>query len=221
MKHVKSQKPLKSTWSTLRRQITPKIGQLTNDTQSINLISSQLHSLLMPTTPHPEEIYVPLLSSLAKAILLQAETEVTASKAAAIPLAQVTRNLLGTLPHFEDVLFAKLAQRVGGWAIPTSIPRSDIDSTPFDETSLRKVMGYRDSEDGKETQSDYVTRVAGIMRVYFLVLMGVGGLDKPLGKMWQTPRYWSYFARMLGGGVRGGNTGIESAVAAEVLYGMS
>src|ERR1700691_1238547 len=129
MQHVKSTKQLKSTWSSLRRQITPKIGQLTNDPTSINLISTQLHSLLSPSypqTPHPEEIYIPLLSSLAKAILLQAETEVTASKTAAVPLAIVTKNLLGTLPHFEDVLWAKLVQRVGGWGAPTSVPHTDI-----------------------------------------------------------------------------------------------
>ncbi|KAF7982699.1 hypothetical protein HWV62_26536 [Athelia sp. TMB] len=219
MKNVKSQKQLKSTWSALRRQITPKIGQLTNDAQSINLISSQLHSLAMPPTPHPDEIYIPLLSSLAKAILLQAETEVTASKAAAIPLAQVTKNLLGTLPHFDDVLFAKLVQRVGTWGIPTAMPATDIDSTvPFDEDGLRKVMGYRDSESGREAQSDYVQRVAGIMRVYFLVLMGSGGVDRPLGKSWQTQRYWAFFARMLGGSVGGGSSGVESAVAAEILF---
>lgn len=176
----------------------------------------------MPANPHPEEIYLPLLSSLAKAILLQAETEVTATKAAAIPLAQVTKNLLGTLPHFEDVLFAKLVQRVGGWGVPTSIPRADVGAaTPFDEAALRKAMGYRDSADGWETQGDYVQRVAGIMRVYFLVLMGDGGVGKPLGRAWQTPRYWGYFARMLGGGVGGGNAGVESAVAAEVLFSMS
>ncbi|KZP13350.1 hypothetical protein FIBSPDRAFT_797908 [Athelia psychrophila] len=219
MKNVKSQKQLKSTWSALRRQITPKIGQLTNDAASINLISSQLHALAMPSPPHPEEIYIPLLSSLAKAILLQAETEVTASKAAAVPLAQVTKNLLGTLPHFEDVLLAKLVQRVGTWGIPTTMPSTDIDSpTPFDENGLRKVMGYRDSENGREARGEYVQRVAGVMRVYFLVLMGPGGVDRPLGKPWQTQRYWVYFARMLGGAVGGGSSGVESAVAAEILF---
>ena len=160
----------------------------------------------------------------------------TASKTAAIPLAMVTKNLLGTLPHFEDVLWAKLVQRVGGWGVPTSIPPRDVNadgseaSQPFDEVSLRKVMGYRDvpahvddDDNGKqvpeqrETQSDYITRVSGIMRVFFLVLIGAGGVDKPMDtKVWQTGRYWAYFARMLGGSV---GSGLASAVAAEILYG--
>jgi nucleoporin GLE1 len=246
MHTVKSTKQFKSTWSSIRRQITPKIGQLTNDPSSINLISSQLYNLLMPSAasassfsapsqPHPDEIYIPLLSSLAKAILLQAETEVTASKTAAVPLAMVTKNLLGTLPHFEDVLWAKLVQRVGGWGIPTTLPPRDINvdgsnsDQPFDEVSLRKAMGYRDvpahldEDSGKqvpeqrESQAEYITRVSGIMRVYFLVLIGEGGVDRPMNsKVWQTGRYWGYFARMLGGCV---GSGLESAVAAELLYG--
>jgi nucleoporin GLE1 len=241
MHTVKSTKQFKSTWSSIHRQITPKIGQLTNDPSSINLISTQLYNLLMPSAtsassfnapsqPHPDEIYIPLLSSLAKAILLQAETEVTASKTAAVPLAMVAKNLLGTLPHFEDVLLAKMVQRVGGWGVPTSLPARDINvdgsdsNQPFDEVSLRKAMGYRDvpahvdENSGKqipeqrESQADYITRVSGIMRVYFLILIGAGGVDRPR----QTGRYWGYFARMLGGCVGGG---LETAVAAEILYG--
>ena len=38
MKFVKGEKTLKSEWSKLRRQIVPKIGQLTNDAQAISQI---------------------------------------------------------------------------------------------------------------------------------------------------------------------------------------
>ena len=38
VRHVKSNKELKSAWGILRRQIVPKIGQLTNDPQAISLI---------------------------------------------------------------------------------------------------------------------------------------------------------------------------------------
>jgi nucleoporin GLE1 len=153
----------------------------------------------------------------------------------------VTKNLLGTLPHFEDVLWAKLVQRVGGWGAPTSVPHKDINidgdgpnlNQPLDELSLRKVMGYRDvpahldeADKGKqitvaeqrETQADYITRISGIMRVYFLILVGPGGVDRPMtAKVWQSGRYWGYFARMLGGCV---GSGLQSAVAAETLYSM-
>jgi nucleoporin GLE1 len=38
VRYVKSNKELKSAWGTLRRQIVPKIGQLTNDPRAISLI---------------------------------------------------------------------------------------------------------------------------------------------------------------------------------------
>lgn len=136
------------------------------------------------------------------------------------------------------MLWAKLVQRVGGWGVPISIPPTDVNvddsdsNQRFDEQSLRKAMGYRDvpahqdeDDSGKqvtvpehrESQADYITRVSGIMRVYFLILVGAGGMDRPMGaKVWQSGRFWGYFARMLGGCVGGG---LKSAVAAEILHG--
>lgn len=39
---IKSDKALKAEWSKVRRQITPKVGQITNDEQSIETIVSLL-----------------------------------------------------------------------------------------------------------------------------------------------------------------------------------
>jgi len=69
-------------------------------------ISCTLYSF--PPRHNMRRFYISLLSSLSKATLLQAETEVTASKAAAGPLAQVAANLLGALPHFSDIFYVKL-----------------------------------------------------------------------------------------------------------------
>ena len=43
MKKVKGNKQLKTQWSTIRRQITPKIGQLTHDVDSVMRIVSLVH----------------------------------------------------------------------------------------------------------------------------------------------------------------------------------
>ncbi|KAH7915537.1 GLE1-like protein-domain-containing protein [Hygrophoropsis aurantiaca] len=211
MKTVKSNPPLKRNWNELRRKITPKVGQLTNDPQSIREISGFLFQVLHPSPPLSSDVYFALLSSLSKAILLQAETEVTAEKRSAIPLAQVTALLLGKLEGFADIFFAKLVQRCGGWPIPSVIPSTDSDGTAWNDIERTKAMGYRISDGKKESLSEYVMRVSGIMRVYFLIL--VAPVQQPLDKMFQLPRLWSYFARMLGD-VRL----LETAVAAEVLH---
>ncbi|KAI0071307.1 hypothetical protein K474DRAFT_1669133 [Panus rudis PR-1116 ss-1] len=195
MKTVKANKPLKSLWSAARRQITPKVGQLTNDAQSINTISQQLVEIVRPNPPHPQEVYTALLSSLAKAILLQAETEVTAEKRSAGPLAQVAVNMLWTLEGFADIFWAKLCQRAGGWPVPAVVPPTDVDGSPLTGPTRSKALGYLSQDGQQEPQSEYLIRVGGIMRVYFHILFA--NTPRPLDPLFRLPRYWSYFARML------------------------
>ncbi|EDR10205.1 uncharacterized protein LACBIDRAFT_318370 [Laccaria bicolor S238N-H82] len=214
MKFVKSNPELKAEWGKGRRQITPKIGQLTNDEGAITRISNQLVEIIRPSNgpAHHPAVYAALLSSLAKAILLQAETEVTAEKRSAMPLAKVAFNLLDTLDHFPEIFFAKLVQRVGSWPIPAVVPAVDIDGKPWENRS--KVMGYRKSEnsDDLESPAEYGNRVSGIMRVYFHILK-IPPRQQPLKPMFQLPRYWIWFARLIG--ERGL---LETAIAPQLIY---
>jgi len=92
-----------------------------------------------------------------------------------------------------------------------------VTATVFDDSDREKAMGYRlVGGERRETQGEFIVRVAGIMRVYFLIIIRAT-VDAPLGRVWQTPRYWSYFARMVGGAVSVEE--VRSAVAPEVLYG--
>ncbi|KAF8882102.1 GLE1-like protein-domain-containing protein [Infundibulicybe gibba] len=214
---VKSNKELKAEWGKWRRQITPKIGQLTNDQQAIKHISTQIiHILVPPNSPaHHRAIYTALLSSLAKAILLQAETEVIAEKRSAQPLGQVTFILLDSLDGFSEIFFAKLVQRTGGWPIPVVVPNTDTGGQPWKDTADRtKAIGYRKSATGDdlETAAEYGARVSAIMRVYFHILK-VPPSRQPLKPMFQLPRYWTWFARLMG--ERGL---LETAVAPQLIF---
>ncbi|KDR79208.1 hypothetical protein GALMADRAFT_243109 [Galerina marginata CBS 339.88] len=202
VRHVKSQKELKAEWSRLRRQIVPKIGQLTNDANEISRITQQLIEILKPSNapPHNPVIYITLCYSLAKAILLQAETEVTAEKRSAGPLAQVTFTLIETLDNFPSIFFAKLVQRCGGWAIPLPVPNVDVDETPWpSREDYIKASGWRKSTsgDGLETTEAHSNRISAIMRVYFNILK-IRPQKKPLEPVFQLPKYWTWFARMTG-----------------------
>nr|GAT49335.1 predicted protein [Mycena chlorophos] len=219
MKPIKAEKARRSAWGEYRRKITPKIGQLTNDANAIRDITIFIQSQIMvPTPPHPPMLYTGLCSSLAKAILLQAETEVTAEKKAAIPLAQLTAALLdGGLPSFPEILFARLAQRCGPWAIPCMLPTTDVTGQPWpDETARAKALGYRRSvEDrvAREPLAEYMQRIAGCMRVYFAVLRIPPNAARPINSMFQMPRVWVWFARLLGN-----ERLLESPVAAQLIY---
>ncbi|KAF8548731.1 hypothetical protein OG21DRAFT_1516002 [Imleria badia] len=210
MKTVKANQALRPQWNAIRRQITPKIGQLTQDPATIARITSQIYELVHPQQGLPP-LYLASLSSLAKAILLQAETEVTAEKKSAIPLALVTASLLERLPIFPDIFFAKLVQRAGGWPVPSVIPSIDVGGIQWEEAARKKAMGYRVSSGEQESTGDYVTRIAGMMRVYFLVM--AAPVAKPLDNMFRLPRYWTYFSRMMND-----ERLLSTAVAAQLLY---
>ncbi|KAG5645369.1 hypothetical protein DXG03_006322 [Asterophora parasitica] len=210
MRTVKADQTGKAEWSKWRRQITPKIGQITDDEKEINRISLQLYQILHPpdAAAHHPAIYKALLSSLAKAILLQAETEVTAEKKSAGPLARVAFNLLETLDGFAQVFFSKLVQRTGGWPVPYMVPpgigegpwANDEERRKALHEARRKAMGYRKASNGNgdelETASEYSARVSGIMRVYFHILK-FAPQQKPLHVLFQLPRYWTWFTRIL------------------------
>ncbi|KAJ7080508.1 GLE1-like protein-domain-containing protein [Mycena epipterygia] len=217
MKPIKSIKAAKSAWGEQRRKITPKIGQLTNDARAIRDITDFIHDkILMPPQPLPPMLYTGLLSSLGKTILLQAETEVTAEKKAAIPLAQVAFTLLDRLETFPDIFFAKLVQRCGGWPIPCAVPGVDFDGTPWADDAQRiKMMGYRRSVEqdvAREPVVEYMNRVAGDMRLYFHILK-IPPQTRPMHPMFQLPRCWTWFARIMSDYPL-----LETPVAAQLIY---
>ncbi|TFK50353.1 hypothetical protein OE88DRAFT_1660673 [Heliocybe sulcata] len=191
MRTVKGNKQLKSEWGKIRREITPKVGQLTNDARAIDRISRELVNMIQPAKQHSADLYYACLSSLAKAILMQAETEVTAEKRSAGPLVQVSVNMLTALESFGDIFWAKLCQRAGGWPIPIVVPSVDVDGVAFTDETRRKAMGFR----AGETQQEFNARLGGIMRVYFAVLFAP--VQSPLDRMFQLPRFWTYFVRTM------------------------
>ncbi|KAI9511977.1 GLE1-like protein-domain-containing protein [Russula earlei] len=202
---VKANRESKKMWNEIRRKITPRVGQLTNDLQVIMNISQQLVQILRSSFASNSDVYHASLSSLAKAILLQAETEVTAEKRSAKPLAQLTFNSMNALDGFSAVFWAKLCQRTGGWAIPAPVPSKDADGTPFTPATRMKASGLRE-----ETSPDHVARVAGIMRVYFSLLLIPP--TSALSREFHMPRLWTFIARLVGQPAL-----LQSSLATELL----
>ena len=165
--------------------------------------------ILRPSPALPPDVYHASLSSLAKAILLQAETEVTAEKRSAKPLAQLALNSMNVLVGFSAILWAKLCQRTGGWAIPAPVPSTDVDDTPFTPATRAKASGLRE-----ETSADHTARVAGIMRVYFSLLLIPP--SAPLSREFHTPRLWLFVARLVRQPAL-----LQSPLATELLSGAS
>lgn len=99
-------------------------------------------------------------------------------------------------------------QRTGCWPVPFVVPALDSNGMILDGDKRRKALGYINAE---ETLSDYSTRVSGIMRVYFHILLIP--TPQPLDPIFSLSRYWSYFARMLSETML-----LESSVAPQILH---
>ena len=198
---------MRSTWSRGRRAIVPKIGQLTNSQSEIDRITTAILGVILVQPPHPEPLYFSLLSALAKAILMQAETEVSARAVTAIPLAKVTLGLMMHLEFFSDVLYARMIQRTGGWAIPIPIGKP----ATMSEVEYMKLRGYRTEREGRK---EFETRVAGIMTLYFAIL--TSDIPHPLPPLWALPRIWLYFTRLVSTPIL-----LRSDLAMQIISGMS
>jgi nucleoporin GLE1 len=162
--------------------------------------------IMKPTTPHPQIIYEALLSSLAKAFVVQAETEITAREASALPLARVLVQLLAELPGLGEVLFARLVQRIGFWAIPFVAP---MPSTMSKEEK-DKIKGIQQGDENGEARA---TRIGGVMVLIFCVMHTPH--PKPLPEMFRLGRFWTYVARLLSS-----KTLCKSNIALAILRGM-
>ena len=140
--------------------------------------------MLDPST----DIYPAALSALAKSIVLQAETEVTAKLETASPLAAVVINLFN-LPGFDEVLWSRMVTRTGGWVIGHCVTKRQEQN----ETEFRKLAGYREDE----TQVDRQTRIGGIVSLYFAICTSPKATSMLPTPFWPT-KVWSFLTRVMG-----------------------
>lgn len=167
---ISSNPDLRKQCFTAKRQITPKIGQLTNSRQEIVRITQAIATVLdaakQAAASGGGDVYTWILNHLSKCLIRQAEQEVAAKQDTAYPLARVVVWLV-LLGHVElaDVLMARLCKKCP-WAIPAWPARTN----DMDEAAYRKVMGYKSSE---ETTENYSNRMNGITAFYFAILQTV------------------------------------------------
>lgn len=154
-----------------------------------------------------------LLSSVSKAILLQAETEVTANKAQAGPLARVAVALIATYPLLGDIFWAKMCERVGCWAAGCEpLTLADESQETMGEKLRMKRWGMR-AEEGQDVQT---TRITGVLRLYFHMLFVSLDMQtpQPLPPQFRPGRFWMYLSQLLNNSIMLGRP-----VAAEAIYG--
>ncbi|EPQ28305.1 uncharacterized protein PFL1_04132 [Pseudozyma flocculosa PF-1] len=148
-----------------KRQITPKVGQLTNSREEITRITNAIGAVLSSAKAASPtgEIYTWILNHLSKCLIRQAEQETAAKQDTAYPLARVVVWLL-LQGHTElgEVLMARLAKKCCWCLAVWPGKRKDQD-----DESYRKALGYRSNDESSE---NYSNRMAGIFAFYIAIL---------------------------------------------------
>ncbi|SCV69391.1 BQ2448_2411 [Microbotryum intermedium] len=163
---------------TAKRAITPKIGQLTASAEMTLRVINQLDRVLSsmrPPTGGPKEPYLWTLNHLAKALVKQAETEVTARISTAYPLGRVVIGLI-VRGHQDlgEVLMARLVKKcfwITGWWPPKQPGQT--------EEAHQKSLGHAPPSTG-ESLIQYASRMSGVIALYAAITQ-TSPLEAPQG----------------------------------------
>lgn len=148
---------LKKQAGALRRQINPRFGQLTNSTAQLARVCDSVAQLI--SLAQPLELgYKWVLNFVAKAIVDQAETEVTVLVKQALPLARLAMDMMARFPEFEYFLTARLVKKC-----PFIIGYLRT----IDTVEGRLAMGWRRKDGDKwEDEVKYDERLSGIATLW-------------------------------------------------------
>lgn len=155
---VAADKPLKLACSRLKRQINPRFGQLNNSMAQLSTIQDAVAELVRLAQQANPLAFQWILNFIAKALVLQAGSEISTAPARAVPLALLARGLCQRFPELERLLTARLVKKC-----PFVIGYTG----PIDTEEGRQAMGWkRSSDDRWESETKYNERVGGIMLFY-------------------------------------------------------
>ncbi|ORX33992.1 GLE1-like protein-domain-containing protein [Kockovaella imperatae] len=215
---VKGDKNLRTSLRQGMRLMTRGLGQVVNTQEGVVRVTNDIHKILCEQLQSPPScssaIHLPaplsysyLLSHLSKALIKQAESEVSAKSEAAFPLARVVIGLL-LRGHaaLGEIFFARLVKKCP-WVVP-HYPGRRKPREEFEKSTGRGV---------DESLADYIARMVGITTLYFAILqtpiatiiptLPAQPTPEQLGTLinppFRAPAAWSWLALVLRDPLRG------------------
>lgn len=105
------------------------------------------------------------LDKLAEKIVLQGEEQIVSNEETAYPVAALAVGLWCRFPDLGDLLLGHFYMRCPA-LVPVFFSRSAVAS----ETEYLRLCGYKCSENNLETESQFLRRITGLMRLYAALL---------------------------------------------------
>lgn len=181
---VNGNKELKKQVGVVKRKINVKLGQLSNSVSQVSRICAEVTQLALYTQGDPLA-FKWILNFIAKAIVSQAEAEVTVKPTAALPLGRLAVHLLHHLPGFYYFLCARFVKKccfVIGY------------TGSIDTEEGRTRMGWKRADGKWEAEVKYEERVGGILTVWAVVSRLQLSPEYPFFSM---EAEWMFLARIL------------------------
>ncbi|PVH15379.1 uncharacterized protein CXQ87_003218 [Candidozyma duobushaemuli] len=175
---INQNKESKKALNTLKRRVNVKFGQLSNSVRSCQTVCNEILEVI-ESTRSDTQAYQWILNFISKALISQAEAEVTVKPTAALPLALLTNVFLKRYPEFKYFLTARFVKKccfILGY------------SCSIDTEEGRKRMGWKRSDDKWEDEVKYEERVGGIMTLWAAICReshGSGSEDFDQGAEWR------------------------------------
>lgn len=167
-----------------RRNITKRFGQLSNSLQQCRVVAQDVVQLIR-LVQGDELRYKYLLNAVSKAIISQAETEVTVKATAAQPLAVLVFHLLNTFKELDFFLTARFVKKccfVLGY------------SCSIDTEEGRLRMGWKRIENKWEDEVKYEERIGGIISLWAAISLH---FRKDEFDLFNIGAQWRFLARIL------------------------
>lgn len=158
---VSKNSDLKKFCFNTKRHLKPKLGQLTDSKQQLKMILSEVDKILNDAKNHNDLAYKWAINFFAKAIVAQAEAEVSVKVQAALPLGTLALQVMVRHEQLVDFLLARFVKKC---------PHVIGFSCPIDTEEGRKRMGWKRPDGEKwEDETMYSERMAGICSVWTVI----------------------------------------------------
>ncbi|ORX83772.1 GLE1-domain-containing protein [Anaeromyces robustus] len=186
---VKENKEWKKQSFMLKMKITTRVGQITNTRDSVKEISNALNDVLNQGKQISNEVYYWLMDFLGKAMMKQAEKEISINKTMAFPLAHIFNIIVSNHEPFFKIFMGRLYKKC-----IYLIPRYGYKTKDKSDEECLKEIGYKKTSEGMENESRYNERMEGMITLFSAIIQtpntsGNSKLNMASG--------WTWLARIL------------------------
>ncbi|KAI8872721.1 GLE1-domain-containing protein [Ramicandelaber brevisporus] len=195
---VRANKEIKKWCFEKQRQIKVKFGQLTDEWSVLSRNTSELNLILNEAEGRGPEVYAWIANLFAKAIVSQAEDELSTERGRVFPSARVCVLLASAHPLVMDMVLARLIKKC-----PHIVPRQFTRSSTETMDDVKRKMRYRHKKDPDalqnapiewESDADYLRRMTSMLSLYAAIVQTVPEAGVNLHGI----EYgWTWIARML------------------------